>query len=171
MLVLAGLLAINSVYLASVTFAEWAFGRTLQNAFYLDLFLAHLVLGMLLLVPALMFGALHFRRARRRPNRYAIRAGLGLYLALAVLFVSGLVLTRFGFFELNDPRVRALAYWVHVLAPLAVLWLFVVHRLAGPRLRWRAGIGWAVASVAFAGLALTLHLSAGRRCAGDGAGV
>ncbi len=161
MLVLAGLLAINSVYLASVTFAEWLSGRTLQNAFYLDLFLAHLVLGMLLLVPALLFGALHFRRARRRPNRYAIRAGLGLYLALAVLFVSGLVLTRFGFFELNDPRVRALAYWVHVLAPLAVLWLFVVHRLAGPRLRWRAGIGWAVASVAFAGLALTLHLSAG----------
>jgi hypothetical protein len=159
-LLLAGLLAINSVYLVSVTLAEWAGDRGLQNAFYLDLFLAHLVLGLLLLVPALLFGALHFRRARRRPNRYAIRAGLGLYLAMVALFASGLALTRFGFFEVDDPLLRGLAYWVHVLAPLAVLWLFVLHRLAGPRLRWRAGVGWAVATVACTGLALTLHLSA-----------
>ncbi|MGB5736987.1 MAG: multiheme c-type cytochrome, partial [Thiohalocapsa sp.] len=155
---LGGLLAVNSVYLVSVTLAEWALGRSLQNAAYLDLFLVHLALGLLLLVPALLFGALHFRRARRRPNRYAIRAGVGLYASLVVLFVSGLLLTRFGFFEVNDPGVRSLAYWLHVLAPLAVVWLFVMHRLAGPRLRWRAGVGWAIASAVFAGLALTLHL-------------
>ena len=33
-------------------------------------------------------GRLHLRRARKRPNRYAIRAGIGLYLSLIALFVS-----------------------------------------------------------------------------------
>ena len=64
-LVLGGLLAINSLYLVSVTVAEALGGRTLQNAFYLDMVLAHLGLGLVLLLPALVFGALHFRRARQ----------------------------------------------------------------------------------------------------------
>jgi tetratricopeptide (TPR) repeat protein len=158
-LVLGGLLAINSLYLVSVTVAEALGGRTLQNAFYLDMFLAHLGLGLVLLLPALVFGALHFRRARQRPNRYAIRAGIWLYLALVALFASGILLTRFGFFEVNDPTVRTAAYWVHVLAPLAVIWLFVLHRLAGPRLQWRQGAVWAGAAAALTGIALTWHLS------------
>jgi hypothetical protein len=123
------------------------------------MFLAHLGLGLVLLLPALVFGALHFRRARQRPNRYAIRAGIWLYLALVALFASGILLTRFGFFEVNDPTVRTAAYWVHVLAPLAVIWLFVLHRLAGPRLQWRQGAVWAGAAAALTGIALTWHLS------------
>jgi tetratricopeptide (TPR) repeat protein/cytochrome b subunit of formate dehydrogenase len=154
----AVLLAVNSLYLLAVTVAERASGRTLQNAFYLDMFVAHLALGLLLIVPALLFGALHFRRARRRPNRYAVRAGVALYASLVVLFVSGILLTRFGFFEVNDPAVRNAAYWVHVLAPIAVVWLFVLHRLAGPRMRWRLGAGVAAASVAFAAVAVSAHL-------------
>lgn len=158
-LVLGGLLAVNSLYLVAVTLVERLTGDTLQNAFYLDMFLVHLGLGLVLLLPALLFGALHFRRARRRPNRYAIRAGIGLYLTLAALFVSGILLTRFGFFEVNDPLVRSIAYWVHVLAPLAVIWLFVLHRLAGPRLRWRTGAAWAGTAAAVTGIALAGHLS------------
>lgn len=160
-LALAGLLAINSLYLVSVTVVEALSGKTLQNAFYLDMFVAHLSLGLVLLLPALGFGALHFLRARGRPNRYAIRAGIGLYTALLALFVSGVLLTRFGFFEVNDPRVRGIAYWVHVLAPLAVVWLFVLHRLAGPKLRWRLGTGLAAVAVVFTAVALGLHLTAG----------
>ena len=63
-LVLFGLLAINSLYLVTVTIAEALSGRTIQNFFYLLSFLAHLGLGLILLVPALVFGALHLRRAR-----------------------------------------------------------------------------------------------------------
>jgi tetratricopeptide (TPR) repeat protein len=158
-LILGGLLAINSMYLVSVTIAERLGGETLQNSFYLDMFLAHLGLGLVLLLPALVFGAAHFLRARKRPNRYAIRAGIGLYIALVALFLSGILLTRFGFFEVNDPAVRTAAYWVHVLAPLAVIWLFVLHRLAGPRLRWRTGAAWAGAAAVLTGVALTWHLS------------
>jgi tetratricopeptide (TPR) repeat protein len=157
-LLLFGLLAVNSAYLLSVTVTEAATGETLQNGYYLGLFLVHLALGLLLVLPALLFGALHLRRAWRRPNRYAVRAGVGLYLAVIALIVSGVLLTRFGFFEVNDPQIRTAAYWVHVLSPLVVAWLFVVHRLAGPRLRWRAGAWWAGATVAFTAAALGLHL-------------
>jgi tetratricopeptide (TPR) repeat protein len=158
LLPLAGLLAINSLYLVSVTLAEAATGETLQNSFYLDMFLAHLALGLLLMLPLLVFGALHLRLARWRPNRYAIRAGLALYVVLLLLFGSGILLTRFGFFEVNDPLVRSAAYWVHVLAPVAALWLFLLHRLAGPKLRWRSGAVWSAAALGFCALALTLHL-------------
>jgi tetratricopeptide (TPR) repeat protein len=152
-----GLMAVSSLYLLAVTVAEGLSGVVLQNQAYLVLFLGHVVLGLVLMVPVLLFGALHFRRARRRPNRYAIQAGVGLYVSLVALFVSGILLTRFGFFEVNDPDVRGVAYWVHVLAPVAAVWLFVLHRLAGPTLGWRAGVAWAGVAVGFAALALVLH--------------
>jgi tetratricopeptide (TPR) repeat protein len=160
-LLLFGLLAIDSLYLVSVTIAEAAGGEVIQNYVYLTLFLAHLALGLVLVIPALVFGALHLRRAWRRPNRYAVRAGLGLYVSLILLLGSGILLTRFGFFEVNDPTVRTWAYWVHVLTPLAVAWLFVLHRLAGPRLAWRQGAWWGAAAAAFTAAALGLHLFAG----------
>jgi len=160
-LILFGLLTVNSLYLVSVTVAEAAGGATYQNHFYLVMFLGHLTLGLVLLVPVLAFGALHLRRAWGRPNRYAVRAGLGLYLSVIALLASGILLTRFDFFEVNDPQVRTAAYWVHVLIPLAVIWLFVLHRLAGPRLKWRAGGWWATAAVVFTAGALGLHLLGG----------
>ncbi|MGD8275581.1 MAG: multiheme c-type cytochrome [Thiohalocapsa sp.] len=152
-----GLMAVNSLYLLTVTVAERLSEAVLQDQAYLVMFLGHLCLGLALMVPVLLFGALHFRRARRRPNRYAIRAGLALYVTLIALFLSGILLTRFGVFEVNDPGVRGLAYWVHVLTPLLAAWLFVLHRLAGPPLRWRAGMAWAGAAVGFAALALGVH--------------
>ena len=160
-LFLFGVLAVDSAYLASVTLAEALRGEVLQNYFYLALFLVHLGLGLALSLPALVFGALHLRRAWGRPNRYAVRAGLGLYASVILLVASGLLLIRFDFFEINDPRIRPGAYWIHVIAPLAVIWLFVLHRLAGPRLRWRRGTQWTVATLAFTAAALVGHLMAG----------
>lgn len=170
-LVLAGLLAIDSLYLLAVTVSEGITGETLQNSTYLTLFLVHLGLGLLLVVPALTFGALHFRRARRRPNRYALRLGAALYLTLIALFASGLLLTRFGFLEINNPGVRNAAYWVHLITPLLALWLFVLHRLAGPPLRWRLGAAWAGAGAGFTALAVALHLQAAAGPAGSGSGA
>ena len=158
-LFLFGLLAINSLYLVAVTIFEHSSGQSIQNYFYLIAFLVHLVLGLLILVPALVFGALHLRRARHRPNRYAVRAGLGLYSSVILLLASGVLLTRFGFFEVNDPLARSWAYWIHVLAPLAVIWLFILHRLAGPRLRWRGGALWATAAVIITAVTMAWHLA------------
>jgi tetratricopeptide (TPR) repeat protein len=158
--ILFGLLAVNSLYLVAVTAGEWVSGEILENQLYLLMFLLHLVLGLLLVVPLVLFGILHLRRAWRRPNRWAVRAGLGLFVTLMLLLLSGILLTRFGFFEINHPGVRAWSYWIHVATPLIALWLFVLHRLAGPPLRWRPLAAWGSAAVVFASLALGLHLAA-----------
>ena len=100
-LLLFGLLVINSCYLVTVSLAGQVTGQSYENYFYLLMFLAHLGLGLLLILPALLFGALHLRRAWRRPNRYAVRAGMALFMTALLLLLSGLILTRFGFFEIS----------------------------------------------------------------------
>lgn len=155
---LFALLLVNSVYLGTITLLEHIRDTSLQGSFYLFMFLLHLALGLTLILPFVLFGALHLRRARYRPNRYAIRAGVGLFLTGLLLLISGLVLTRFGFFEINEPQWRGLAYWLHVLSPVAVVWLFLVHRLAGPPLHWRAGVYWGSAALLCALLTLFVPL-------------
>jgi len=145
-LALFAVLGVNSLYLAGMTLFEWLTGRTYQDYFYQLMFLLHLVLGLLIIIPAVIFPILHLRNAWPRPNRRAVRAGLALFSSILALLASGLLLTRFDFFEIRDPRVRNVGYWVHLLAPLAVCWLFVLHRLAGPRIRWRIGGAWAAFS-------------------------
>lgn len=157
--VLFGLLTINSLYLVAVTAGEWASGEILENQIYLLMFLLHLALGLILVVPLVLFGLLHLRRAWHRPNRWAVHAGFALFVTLLSLLLSGILLTRFGFFEINHPGVRAWSYWIHVTTPLIALWLFVLHRLAGPPLRWQPLMTWGSAALLSASLALGLHLA------------
>jgi tetratricopeptide (TPR) repeat protein len=145
LLVAFALLAINSGYLASVTFSEWWTGETFQGYAYQVMFLFHLAVGLLIIVPLLVFMGIHAARAWTRPNRRAVYAGLGLMGIVLALLVSGLLLVRFDFFQINDPRVRNIAYWAHVVTPLLAVWAFVLHRLAGPKIRW--GMGLKVAGV------------------------
>ncbi|HJZ78517.1 MAG TPA: multiheme c-type cytochrome [Vicinamibacterales bacterium] len=127
----AALLFANSIYLAAITFVEWATARPLQNYFYQYMFLAHLVLGLAILVPFLVFVALHVAAAWRRRNRLALRTGYALGASSLALLLSGLVLVRFGFFEIHDPRIRAVAYWCHAILPAAAALLYVWHREKG----------------------------------------
>ena len=154
---LFALLMINSVYLASITIA----GVQFQNWFYLNMFVLHLALGLLIVLPVIIFGIIHIRNTYYRKNRRAIKAGYTLFVAAILLLVSGLVLTRvdlFGFrFEVNQPSARSVAYWTHVLCPIAVIWLFVLHRLAGKRIRWRVGAVWAGVALVFAAMMLMFH--------------
>jgi tetratricopeptide (TPR) repeat protein len=157
-LLLFSLLVVNSVYLAAITWLEYRSGGIYQDYFYLLMFLLHLALGLLLTLPLLVFALAHMRRAWRRPNRYAVRAGVALFIAALLLLFSGLLLTRFDFFEINDPRLRQIGYWLHVGSPLAVAWLFVLHRLAGPPIRWHVAVRWSLAAVAFAAVMLVWNL-------------
>lgn len=159
MFVLFGLLAVNSTYLVSVTIAEAIGGRLLQDYVYQVMFLAHLVLGLVIVLPAIVFGALHMRNALPRPNYRAVRAGLALYASVILLLASGIVLTRFDFFSVRDPTVRGIAYWVHVITPLLVVALFILHRLAGSKVRYRPGMAWGAAAVALTALALLPKLN------------
>ena len=63
--ILFALLAINSVYLISISLLETVSGTSLQDTFYLSMFLLHLALGLMLILPFAVFGMLHLRRARQ----------------------------------------------------------------------------------------------------------
>ncbi|MCE2559272.1 MAG: tetratricopeptide repeat protein [Acidobacteria bacterium] len=155
---LFALLAVNSFYLSGVRVAEAATGQTYQNWFYISMFLLHLAVGGLFVVPVIWFGLAHMRNARNRPNRRAVKVGYALFGTAVVLLFSGIVLTRIeGVITVNDPAVRGVAYWLHVLAPLVAAWLFVLHRLAGKRINWRIGARVAVAAVVLVGVALVLQ--------------
>ena len=151
---LFALIVVNSVYLAAITVLEAVSGALYQDYFYLLMFLLHLLLGLLITVPFILFGLGHMRRALERPNRYAKRAGIGLFTVALVLLVTGLLLTRFGVLEINNPFVRQVLYWLHVISPFAVAWLFVLHRLAGPSIHWRRGLRWGAIAAGFAGYCL-----------------
>ena len=142
-LALFSLLMVNSAYLGGVTLLEWLTDQTYQDYTYQLMFLFHLAVGLLLVVPTLVFIGLHLRNTWHRSNRAAVYAGLGLFAAVLVLLISGVILVRFDFFFIRNETVRQIGYWAHVIAPLVVIWLFVLHRLSGPPLRWRGGLALA----------------------------
>ena len=125
-------------------------------------FLLHLLLGLAIVIPGLLFGALHLRNAWGRSNYRAVRAGLALYATVILMLGSGLVLTRFDFFAVNDPALRTPAYWLHVATPVLIVWLFILHRLAGKKIRYGPAIAWGTATVLVTAVALVPQIIARR---------
>src|ERR1051325_859996 len=76
---LFALLGANSVYLSSITFLEWWRGLTYQNYFYMVMFGIHLALGLLIVLPVIIFGCIHIKNSHDRPNRRAVRVGYALF--------------------------------------------------------------------------------------------
>ena len=137
---LAALLGANGLYLTSITALEWYTNRTYQNFFYQYMFLGHLVLGLIFVTPFIVFGVIHLLATRNRKNRRAVRIGYALFgISIAVL-VTGLLLMRVGSFDLRSPLARSVVYWMHVICPLLAVWLYWLHRLAGPKIKWRIGM-------------------------------
>src|SRR5688572_16359630 len=120
------------------------------------MFGVHLGLGLVLVLPVIIFGVLHIRNAHNRPNRRAVRAGYGLFATSLLLLFTGILLTRF-IVDLKNPTMRSAIYWVHVIAPLAVVWLFILHRLAGRRIKWKVGMTCAAVAGMFALVTTLLH--------------
>ncbi|TWT95675.1 multiheme c-type cytochrome [Neorhodopirellula pilleata] len=137
--VLVALLFANSGYLALITLLEWSRGETYQDYFYQYMFLAHLVMGLLLIVPVVVFGFVHMWNTKDRRNRRAVRIGYALFVASLAILVTGILLVRIGGFDLKQPLARSTVYWLHVACPVAVIWLYWLHRLAGPKIKWRVG--------------------------------
>jgi tetratricopeptide (TPR) repeat protein len=150
-------LGANGFYLASVTALTWYLGTTQQTFFYMLMIALHLFLGFLLIVPFLVFGCAHLATSWKRPNREAVRYGLALLTSALVVLISGLILVRIGDFQIRDPRVRDVGYWLHVLAPLVAIGLYVKHRLAGPMIRWQWARRFGVAVAGFVVLMGLLH--------------
>ena len=156
---LFAVLTMNAVYLGAITFAEWVSGDTYQDYFYQYMFLLHLALGLLLLVPFVLYGVIHLINAHDRPNRRVVKVGYALFAVASVMLASGLVLTRgLPLVEIKLPIARDIAYWLHVITPLLVVWLFILHRLAGPRINWRFGAAVAGLTILFVMGMLVLQL-------------
>jgi hypothetical protein len=147
---LVAILAANSVYLAAITFLEWVKSdpnTTYQSWFYMVMFGTHLGLGLLLVLPVVIFGLIHMKNAHDRPNRRAVMIGYLLLTTSIVVLVTGLLLTRIDIFQfknvgLKNPHARSVAYWAHIITPILALWLYILHRLAGPRIKWVVGLRW-----------------------------
>lgn len=156
-LFILAILIANSAYLATITALEWISDNTYQNYFYQLMFLAHLTLGLLVIVPFIVFAAVHFNNTRFRRNRRAVRVGYALLIASVAILVTGLLLFRVGGFELKNPTGRTLIYWIHVTSPLAAVWLYVLHRLAGPKIKWKYGVSYAAAVAGAVVMIAALH--------------
>lgn len=141
-LAIVAILFANSAYLASITAMEWFSGHAYQNYFYQYMFLGHLILGFLLIVPFLVFGGVHWYATRKRKKIRAIRIGYALLAAGIIVLVTGILLTRVSGFDLKQPAVRSVVYWLHVIVPLTAVWLYWLHRLAGPKIKWKIGLGY-----------------------------
>ena len=151
------ILGANSAYLLSITVLENVTNNLYQNYFYQMMFLAHLVLGLLLLLPVIIFGIIHMKNSWNRPNKRAVRVGYALFTVSLVLLFSGLALMRVEGFEIKNPNIRSASYWAHVITPLLVVWLYILHRLAGPRIKWKIGLSWAGAVGAVVVAMVFLH--------------
>ena len=146
---LFSVLLANGLYLSGVTFSEWYFQRTFQDLFYHYMFLLHLVLGLVLILPFLAFGFYHWRASYKRRNRRAVRIGYALLIAGLVVLISGILLIKLGTFEfMRGPLSKRVVYWAHIITPLIAMWLYWLHRLVGTRIRWviarRVGIATAL---------------------------
>jgi tetratricopeptide (TPR) repeat protein len=147
--VLFALIGANSVYLVSLKVLNWWTGQELGNWFYLQMLLWHLVIGGVITVPFIVFVAAHLKAALKRPNRAAVRLGLGLMITSMLVLVTGIVMVfQRDLFSTTSPTGQ-LVYWLHALLPLAVIGFYLAHRMAGPVVKWRyAGVwGGAVAAI------------------------
>ena len=145
--VLVALLAANSAYLSSITAMQWITGDVFQTHFYFLMLLGHIVTGLLLVLPLVIFGSLHIRNAHNRRNRRAVRVGYVLFAVSIAVLLTGFALVRVeNVVDLKHPVGRNVVYWLHVALPLVAGWLYWLHRLSGPRIKWH--IGGRIATVA-----------------------
>ncbi len=155
---LTALLGANSAYLLAISTLEAITHQPYQTWFSLGMVLAHLVLGLILIVPFVVFGGVHMVTSWNRKNKRAKRIGYVLLAVSSAVLITGLLLIRVvGSFDLKNPLARATVYWLHVGLPLAVAWLYWLHRLAGPRIRWRIGLRWAAVAGAAVVVMLAMH--------------
>ncbi|QDT90848.1 tetratricopeptide repeat protein [Gimesia algae] len=139
---MVALLGANSIYLVSITVYDWLSGETLENWFYQYMFLAHLILGLVLLAPFILFGVVHIYNTKNRLNRRAVRVGYGLFFISCLVLISGILLLRIGSFDMKNPTARSITYWCHVIAPVFALWMYWLHRLVGPKIKWKGGLAY-----------------------------
>jgi hypothetical protein len=152
-------LGATGVYMVAIDYLNWKNTQTLDTPFSLWMFLIHWLVGLVFLVPFVAFGLFHYSSARHRKNRHAVRLGLSVFGAGLVVCLTGVLLLQMpGLRQLSTGTLsRSVIYWLHGLAPVAAIVLYVLHRRAGPDIQWKWGIGWAFAVGVFVIVMTSMH--------------
>ena len=138
LLIPLGLIAANSIYIASFT---------RDTAFFYAMLLLHLTLGLLIAIPFFVFAATHARRMIRMWNKRAKYAGLAIFTLAIVCVSSGLFMTFRGA-TLNN----RLIWLAHVASVPLALVAFILHRRAHThKLQFRRLYAWGGAVAVFLG--------------------
>lgn len=156
---LFSILLANGAYLTTITWLQHFTGEVYENHVYQLMFLGHLGLGFILVTPVIVFGFAHWRRAKDRRNRRAVKIGYALLGVAIVVLVTGVLLSRIGPLQSVGGRTRQISYWLHLLSPLAVVWLYWLHRLVGPRIKWHVAGRVALVTAGFVGVMISFHYS------------
>ncbi|MDZ4729856.1 MAG: multiheme c-type cytochrome [Xanthomonadales bacterium] len=134
------LLAVSGAYLGVVTLLEWSLDQELEDYLYQLIFIAHLAVGVLVVVPLLCFAVVHVKRAWYRRNPAARTLGVAILLVSLMLLLTGLLVSRLGVFEAVTPQLRQQLYWLHLICAALLVPVFLWHRLRGhKRIDWRMG--------------------------------
>jgi Flp pilus assembly protein TadD len=145
LLIPLGLMAANSIYLVAFTKI---------SSFFMSMLLLHLVLGVLLAIPFLVFAFTHGARMLANiRNRKAKAAGITIVLLSLLCIGTGVFMVFRGATLTNRP-----VYLAHVFAVPLALVAFILHRRAAVhKLHFRRLVQWGGAVAAFlAGMAV-LH--------------
>src|SRR5262245_14439843 len=134
------------------------------------MFLAHIVVGVAIILPFLFFGLAHHSTARRRKNRLAVKLGIALFVTGVIVCVSGLSLVQLaGLPQLPTSSVARWVVWgLHVLAPVAAVVVYVQHRRAGPDIQWKWGYAWGGAVAVFIVALSVMHSQDPRKWYAEG---
>jgi tetratricopeptide (TPR) repeat protein len=156
----------TGVYLLVITALNRAYPEQLfTTPFTFWMIIAHTGLGLLGMIPFLIFGGMHWFTSRKRPNRVAVKLGIVLFALGILVGMSGIALIQLeGFPQLPTGSIgRNVIYFLHVLLPFAAIMAYVVHRRAGPPIKWKYGKQWAVGVCLLVGLLASMHLFDPRR--------
>jgi len=124
------------------------------------MFVIHILVGLAFIGPFLVFGCTHLLTARKRKNRLAVKLGIALFVCGILVVVSGIALIQLsGFPQLPTGSIaRWVVYILHAALPVAAVVLYVLHRWAGPDIKWHYAYGWGAGVAVFVAAMIVLHL-------------
>jgi tetratricopeptide (TPR) repeat protein len=160
------ILGVTGVYLLSIDVLNAVRApRTYTNQFTLQTFAIHLLVGFAVIVPFLIFGFTHLLTARKRKNRLAVKLGIALFISGLLVVASGVALVQIsGLPQLpTGSAARWLVYVLHAVAPVAAVFLYVLHRRAGPDIQWKYGYAWGGGVTVFVAAMIALHMQDPRK--------
>ncbi len=152
-------LGATGIYLGAIRVFEVIHQKIFQNTFSLGMTLAHVLVGLGVIIPFLYFGVSHLATAHKRPNKVAVRLGISLFVTSIVVGLSGILLVRLpGFPQIPTETVPYwIVYGLHAVVPVLAVGLYVAHRRAGPAVKWKWGYAWGGSVALFVGGMLAMH--------------